>query len=87
MHVTDNGVSQSQQQSAVLGTKRRYKETNNLAELSNKQQHTSRTKIPPCTSRARSCPRMPSAEPPVRAAARPGSSQNPCVQCGGPLQR
>jgi hypothetical protein len=67
--------------------KERYKEADNLTELNNKQQYTIRTKTPPYTSKARSGTRMPSAEPRVRAAARPGSSQNLCVRYGGPLQQ
>jgi hypothetical protein len=71
---------------ASLG-KERYEQAYNLTEHSNKQLHTIRTKTPSYTDRARSCTRVPSAEPLVRAAVRPGSTRNPCVLCGGPLQR
>jgi hypothetical protein len=92
-HVTVNGARQSEQQSAMFATKlskvgeRTLQEAQNLTEHNTNQQHTIRTKTPPFTSKARSCTRMPSAEPLVRAPARPGSSRNPCVRCGGPLQR
>jgi hypothetical protein len=78
---------QSLVQNEARWRKERYMETNNLTEHKNNQQHTSRTMPPPYRNKARSCTRMPSAEPLVRAAPRPGSSQNPCVRCGGPLQR
>jgi hypothetical protein len=67
--------------------KERYKEANSLTEHNNYQQRTIRTKTSPYTNKARSCTGMPSAEPLVRAASRPGSSRNPCMQFGGPLQR
>jgi hypothetical protein len=65
----------------------RYKEVYNPTETNNNQQQAIRTKTPPYTNKAPSFTRMPSAEPLVREAARPGSSRNLCMQCEGPLQR
>jgi hypothetical protein len=59
--------------------KERDMETYNLTEHNNNQ-HTIGTKTPPYANKARSDTRMPSAEPLVSAAARPGSSQNPCCR-------
>jgi hypothetical protein len=59
----------------------------NRTEPNNDKQHTSRTKTPFYTNEARRCTRVPTADPPGRQAARPGSSRNPCVRCGSPLQR
>jgi hypothetical protein len=53
----------------------------------NNRQHTIRTKTPPYTNNTHTCTCMPSAEPLVRAGARPGPSRNPCVRCGSPLQQ
>jgi hypothetical protein len=78
---------QSLAQNEVSWGKERYMETYNLTEHNKNQHHTIGTKTPPYTNNARSCTRMPTAEPLVRAAARPGSSQNPCVRCGGLLRR
>jgi hypothetical protein len=86
---THKAISNQQslvQNEARLG-KERCMETYNLTEPNNNQQHTIRTMTSPFTNTACSCTRMPSAEYLVRAASRPGSSRNPCVQCGGPLQR
>jgi hypothetical protein len=48
-----------------------YKEDHNLTEPNNNQQHKIRTKTPFYTNKARTCTRMPGAEPLVRAVARP----------------
>jgi hypothetical protein len=59
----------------------------NLPEPNNNQHRTTRTTTPSIRNRARICTRMPSVEPPGRAAVRPRSSQNTCGRCGHPLRR
>jgi hypothetical protein len=91
--VTDKESSNQQcmPQDYARWGKERYKEAYNLTEHNNKQQHTIRTKTPPNTDKAHSCTRMPSAEPLVRAAERPGSTQTHacCVEarCSGERTR
>jgi hypothetical protein len=78
---------QSVAQNEARWGKERYMETYNLTKHNNNQQHTSGTRTQPYANKAHSGTCMPTAEPMVRAAARPGSSQNPCVRHEGPLQR